>query len=180
VEFETFQIIQMTICLKSFLKTKLVLRADGTHLATKRFITIKQEDFMSKAIPTVQKYMSVLPHTIGFDQTLQKARDMMSEYKIRHLPVLNGGKLIGIITDRDIRLVLGLRGADPEKMTVLEAYTPEPYITSPQAKLNEVVSHLAEKKYGSVLVVDNGKLVGIITEVDIYKALADLLETRLA
>ncbi len=135
---------------------------------------------MSKVIPAIQKYMTVMPHTIGFDQTIKKAGEMLAEYKIRHLPVLKGGKLVGIVTDRDIKLVLSFQDVDASKATVEEAYTPEPYVTSPNAKLNEVVSHLAEKKYGCALVADNGKLVGIFTEIDAYKALSDLLETRLA
>jgi acetoin utilization protein AcuB len=135
---------------------------------------------MSKAIPTIQKYMSVLPHTVGYDQPLQKARDMMTEYRIRHLPVLKGGKLVGIISDRDIKLVMGFEGIDPERTTVEDAYVPDPYITAPNAHLNEVVTQMAEKKYGCALIADNGKLVGIFTDVDALKALSHLLTTRLA
>ncbi len=103
----------------------------------------------------------------------------MRKLHLRHLPVLKGGKLVGILTDRDINLVLGFKDVDASTMTVEEAYTPEPYVASPKAPLNEVVAEMAEKKYGCALIVDNGKLVGIFTEVDAYKALAELLETRL-
>jgi CBS domain-containing protein len=74
---------------------------------------------------------------------------------------------------------MSFKDADAEKMTVEEAYTPDPYFTSPTTPLNEVVAHMAEKKFGCALVVDNGKLVGIFTETDAYKALSELLETRL-
>jgi acetoin utilization protein AcuB len=103
----------------------------------------------------------------------------MRKLHLRHLPVLKGGKLVGILTDRDINLVLSFKDVDPATMKVDEAYTPEPYFTTPGAPLNEVVAQMAEKKYGCALVVDNDKLVGIFTEVDAYKALAELLETRL-
>jgi acetoin utilization protein AcuB len=132
-----------------------------------------------KSIPSVQKYMTCVPKSIGYDQTIAQARETMRKLHTRHLPVLKGGKLVGVITDRDINLVLGFNDADPETMKIDEAYTPEPYFTSPQTPLNEVVSHMADKKYGCALVVDNGTLVGIFTEVDAYKALAELLETRL-
>lgn len=132
-----------------------------------------------KAIPQIQKYMTVVPKSIGYDQTLAQAQDFMTTLKLRHLPVLKGGKLVGILTDRDIKLVMQFKDVDPEKLTVEEAYTPDPYCTSPSAPLNDVVSHMADKKYGCALVVDNGKLVGIFTEVDAYKALSELLETRL-
>ncbi len=132
-----------------------------------------------KAIPTIQKYMTCIPKSIGFDQTLDKAQEIMKSLKIRHLPVLKAGKLVGILTDRDINLVLGFKDVDAQTMVVDEAYTPDPYFTSPQAPLSEVISEMAEKKYGCALVVDNNKLVGIFTEIDAYKALSELLETRL-
>lgn len=132
-----------------------------------------------KSIPQIQKYMTVVPKSIGYDQTLAQAQDFMSTLKLRHLPVLKGGKLVGILTDRDIKLVMQFKDVDPETVTVEEAYTPDPYCTSPSSPLSEVVSHMADKKYGCALVVDNGKLVGIFTEVDAYRALSELLETRL-
>lgn len=132
-----------------------------------------------KAIPTVEKFMTYVPKSIGFDQTIAQASEFMRKLHLRHLPVLKGGKLVGILTDRDINLVLGFKDVDAATMTVEEAYTPDPYFTSPTAPLNEVVAQMAEKKYGCALVVDNGKLVGIFTETDAYKALAELLETRL-
>lgn len=132
-----------------------------------------------KAIPVIQKYMTYVPKSIGFDQTIAQASEFMRKLHLRHLPVLKGGQLVGILTDRDINLVMSFKDSDAEKMTVEEAYTPDPYFTSPTAPLNEVVAHMADKKFGCALVVDNGKLVGIFTETDAYKALSDLLETRL-
>ncbi|MEK6627306.1 MAG: CBS domain-containing protein [Bdellovibrionota bacterium] len=132
-----------------------------------------------KAIPTVKKFMTYVPKSIGFDQSLEHASEFMKKLHMRHLPVLNGGKLVGILTDRDINLVLSFKDVDPSTTKVEEAYTPDPYITSPNTPLNEVVAHMAEKKYGCALVVDNEKLVGIFTEIDAYKALSELLETRL-
>ena len=132
-----------------------------------------------KAIPAVQKYMTFVPKSIGYDQTIEQANEFMSKLKLRHLPVLKGGKLIGVISDRDIKFVLQFKDVDPTKMTVEEACTADPYSTSPTTPLNEVVSHMAEKKYGCAIVVDNSKVVGIFTEIDAYKALSELLETRL-
>lgn len=134
---------------------------------------------MSKAIPSVQKYMTKVPKSIGFDRPLSQAMEVMQELRIRHLPVLKGGQLVGILTDRDIKLVTSFEKVDPSMMTVDEACTFDPYMTRPDSPLNEVAAHMAEKKYGCALVVDNNKLVGILTEVDVCRALAELLETRL-
>lgn len=132
-----------------------------------------------KAIPAVRKYMTTVPHTIGFDQPLVKAEKMMKEYRIRHLPVLNGGKLVGILTDRDVKLVESFKDVDPIQVKVEEAFTPEPYITSPEASLADVCAEMAAHRYGCVLICDNQKLVGIFTWVDALKAFDELLATRL-
>ena len=132
-----------------------------------------------KAIPHIQKYMTYVPKSIAFDQSIAQAGDFMRKLHLRHLPVLKAEKLVGILTDRDINLILSFKDVDASKATVEEAYTPNPYVTSPEAPLNEVVAHMAENKFSCALVVDNGKLVGIFTETDAYKALSDLLETRL-
>lgn len=132
-----------------------------------------------KAIPTVQKYMTYVPKSIGFDQSITQAGEVMRKLHLRHLPVLKGGKLVGILTDRDLNLLLSFKDVNSQTATVEDAYTADPYFTAPDAPLNEVVAHMADKKIGCALVVDNGKLVGIFTEVDAYKALAELLETRL-
>lgn len=117
-----------------------------------------------KAIPNVQKYMTTLPHTIGAQQTLTKAEKMMHEYKVRHLPVLEGGEIVGILSDRDLKLVESFHDVDPNEITVAEAYTPDPFIVSPNASLAEVCSEMASRKYGCALICDNNKLVGIFTD----------------
>jgi acetoin utilization protein AcuB len=135
---------------------------------------------MSKAIPPVQKFMTYQPHTINAEQTIEHAQRTMRELRVRHLPVLKGGKLVGLLSDRDINLVLSFESPEAAKMQVEEACTERPYTTSPQSPLNEVVAHMAEKKFGSAIVMDNNKVVGIFTDVDAMRALAELLETRLS
>lgn len=132
-----------------------------------------------KSIPTISKYMTTVPHTIGAEQTLEKAEKMMTEYRIRHLPVLAAGKLVGVLSDRDLKIVESFKDVDPSKVRVDEAYTPQPYMASPQANLSEVCAQMVLHKYGSVLVVDNNKLVGIFTWVDALRAFDELLSTRL-
>lgn len=132
-----------------------------------------------KAIPPVQKYMTYVPKTIEASENISQARDVMRKLHLRHLPVLKNGKLVGILTDRDINLLLQLDMVDPKNATIEGAYTNEPYFTAPETPLNEVVAHMAEHKYGCALIMDRGNLIGIFTEIDAYRALAELLETRL-
>lgn len=132
-----------------------------------------------KAIPQIVKFMTAFPHTIGSEQNLIKAEKMMLEHKIRHLPVLSGGKLVGILSDRDVKLIETFRDVNPETVTVEEAYTPDPFIVSPESALSDVCAEMANRKYGCALVVDNHKLVGIFTWVDALLAMNELLNTRL-
>ena len=135
---------------------------------------------MTKPIPRIARYMSTTPHTIGQEQTLAVAHKLMRENRVRHLPVLEGGRLVGMISDRDLALIETLRDVDATKVTVEEAMTQAPYTVSPDASLDEVVATMAEHRYGSAIVMDNGKVVGVFTTVDALVALSELLQTRLA
>jgi acetoin utilization protein AcuB len=135
---------------------------------------------VSKPIPTIQKYMTTTPHTIGSEQTLARAASLMNEHRIRHLPVLHGGRLLGVLSDRDLKLIEGFRDVDATKTRVEEAMTELPYTVDPETPLDQVVRTMAEKKFGSAVVVQNQKVVGIFTTVDACEALSELLQTRLA
>ena len=125
---------------------------------------------------TVSDYMTASPHTIGSDQSLAKAHELMRTHNIRHLPVLHGGRLAGMVTVRDLHLVETLRDVDPEDVRVEEAMTTEPYVATPSASLREVCLEMADRKLGSAVVVDGVKVVGVLTTVDALRALAEALE----
>jgi acetoin utilization protein AcuB len=124
--------------------------------------------------------MTTTPHSIGGEQTLETASRMMREHHIRHLPVLHGGKLLGVLTDRDLKFIEAFRDVDMRKILIEEAMSGEPYTVSPDAPLDEVVATMAAEKYGSAIVVDNQHVVGIFTTVDACRALSELLGTRLS
>ena len=135
---------------------------------------------MSKAIPQVQRFMSTNPFTINGDLTLIHAKNFMMEHKIRHLPVLEKGSIVGIISEKDIDFIQSFQGVDLKVETISNAMTVEPYIVNADSHLDEVCNHMATNKIGSVLVQDNKKLVGIFTWVDALKAMSELLHTRLS
>lgn len=123
--------------------------------------------------------MSTTPTSIGKAQTLADAQKVMLSNDIRHLPVLDGGKLLGMLTDRDVHLISSLKGVDPTKVLVEDAMSQNAFSVAPETPLDEVASTMAERKYGSAVVVDGNRLVGILTTVDVCRALAELLTTRL-
>ena len=108
------------------------------------------------------------------------AHKMMHDHAFRHLPVLHGGQLVGMVTDRDLKLIETLKDVDPEKVPVEDAMSTQVYAVPPETPLDEVASEMAAHKYGSAVVMQNGKVVGIFTTVDACRALAELLQTRLA
>lgn len=134
---------------------------------------------MTKPIPQIQKFMTTTPHTIGSDQSLLQAKGLMQELSIRHLPVLSGGSVVGIISERDISFLQSFKGVDLKVEKVDQAMAIEPVMVDANTLLDEVCRMMAEKKIGSVLVKDNNKLVGIFTWVDALQAMDELLHTRL-
>jgi acetoin utilization protein AcuB len=134
---------------------------------------------MSKPIPSISKYMTTTPHTIEGTVTLAAAEKLMQDHGIRHLPVMSGAKLLGIITERDIRYVASFSIVDPAQATVSGAMSEDLYAVSPETPLDQVVGTMAEKKYGSAVVVQNERVVGVFTTVDACRALSELLSTRL-
>ncbi|WP_164848206.1 CBS domain-containing protein [Halobacteriovorax sp. HLS] len=118
--------------------------------------------------------MTPSPHTISAEQNLVFAQSKMNELGVRHLPVLRGGQLIGILSDRDIRFIESFDGMNPEEIDVEDACTYDPYIVDTNTSLKEVCQTMAEKKYGCTLVKENGKLAGIFTWIDALKVLSTL------
>jgi acetoin utilization protein AcuB len=133
-----------------------------------------------KAIPTVAKYMTTSPLSIGPGQPLAMAHKMLREHNIRHLPVLDGGSLVGLLTSRDMNLVEAFETIDVSVTKVEDVMATSVYTTSPDAQLDDVCEMMAEHKYGSAVVLQNQKVVGILTTVDICRATAELLRGRLS
>jgi acetoin utilization protein AcuB len=123
----------------------------------------------------VREYMSHSAHTIGEDQPLAVAKRMMREHVIRHLPVLRGGKLIGVVSERDVAFIKAMSTLDDAATPVSEAMSSDVYAVGPEADLATVAGDMAEHKLGCAVIVIGTKVVGVFTTVDGMRALADLL-----
>lgn len=127
---------------------------------------------MDKTAP-IADFMTPMPHTVGSEQTITFAQKLMRKYDIRHLPVLHGGELFGIVSDRDLGMVAGLNEVNPDYTTVEEAMTQEAYTVPKDIALFAVLEEMLEHKYGSAIVVEGMKIVGILTTHDALKLLVD-------
>lgn len=124
---------------------------------------------------TIRPFMTPAPHTISTRQTLAEAHQAMRDRGVRHLPVVEEGKLVGVVSQRDLYLLETLRGVDVGRELVEEAMSDEPYVVAPDSSLEEVAEAMANRKHGSALVVENATVVGIFTSTDALRALVALL-----
>jgi acetoin utilization protein AcuB len=123
----------------------------------------------------VRDYMTSAPYAIGPDQMLTDAHALMRGHRIRHLPVLRKGKVVGIVTQRDLMLMETLPDVNPAEVPVEDAMGRDVYAVSPQTPLAEVAREMAERKLGSAIVRDEDLVVGVFTVTDACRALAQLL-----
>jgi CBS domain-containing protein len=126
----------------------------------------------------VRELMTVKVATLGRDDTLDIADGDMSMGRIRHLPVLEAGQVVGVVSQRDLfRTALGAAQAfgisRPQELTrslEIRDVMSQPVVTvEPSALVQEAARTMAEKKIGCLPVVEGGKLVGILTENDVMR-----------
>ena len=121
----------------------------------------------------VRDRMSRPAVTVRQDADFQKALALMQEKKLRRLPVVDDdGQLVGIIVERDL-LVAAMRYLQ-SRVEVGDLMTRNVVTVGPDADLNEVARTMLERKIGGLPVVEHGRLVGIITESDIFRRVVDL------
>ena len=131
-----------------------------------------------KRNPQVIAFMTPFPHSIDIDASLAQARRMMREGNFRHLPVTAGGDIVGVVTDRDIKLLLGPDFGNPDEreLKVHDAYIDKPCVVPASTPVATVARTMAEHHIGSAIVTKNDKLVGIFTVTDACRALAEILD----
>ena len=123
--------------------------------------------------------------TLTSEETLREAVSLLRSNRIRHLPVVDDSKLVGIVTDRDVKRATPsvLSGVDRDQYDrvlattkVGQFMTREPRTVTPKTSLKAAVEIFLELKVGALPVVDDGHLVGILTDIDILRVARDLLD----
>jgi acetoin utilization protein AcuB len=136
----------------------------------------------------VRNWMKHPVRTVKPHETALHARAMLVEHRINQLPVAVDGKLVGIVTDRDLRdafpSVFEAAAADagvlegdlssPDTVRVDTVMTRDVSVTSPNEALADAARRMRAKRIGSLPVIDNGRLVGILTRSDLLDALVTM------
>ena len=102
--------------------------------------------------------------------------DRMRTNTIRHLPVVQQGKLVGLIAERDLALIDGLSERKRDKIQVRQLMRIHPFMCGPDDSLIDVVRVMIEHKLGSVIVVEQGVPVGVFTTIDAMRRLVELAQ----
>lgn len=120
---------------------------------------------------TIEAWMTRQVLAVSPSTTLREAKSHMLERGIRHLPVLDGDQLAGLLSDRDIKLALQIYREDADDLTVFDVANPVVYAVAPSTPLKDVAAAMAAEKYGCAVVVEDDRVVGIFTTVDACRAL---------
>lgn len=130
----------------------------------------------------VGRRMTKDPKTVSPDDTLARAADIMRESRANHLPVVEGGTLVGILSDTDLRNASLAGGplsyvSEPavRERRVREVMKTEVWSVTPEDSLEDALLILCRKKFGALPVLSGDRLVGIITKVDLLNAVIDVL-----
>lgn len=130
----------------------------------------------------VRDWMTPDPITVQIDTTLPEAHRLMTKHQVRRLPVMDGDRLVGIVTRGDIR---GAEASDATSLSVWELnyllsklsidklMTTEVITVAPDSTIGEAAKLMLDNKIAGLPVLEDGKLVGIITESDIFRLLVE-------
>jgi acetoin utilization protein AcuB len=132
----------------------------------------------------VEKRMKADPITVGPQDSFRHAMNLIRQRGIRHLPVVDGGRLVGIVTDRDIRQASPSSATSLElhelhylleKLKVGDVMTTNVVTVAPHTPIDEAARLMLQHRIGSLPVLRGTDLVGIITETDMLQAFVDVM-----
>ena len=122
---------------------------------------------MGKA--TVSQAMTSSPRSIERTQSVVEAARLMASEDVGSLPVVEGNRLVGIVTDRDLVLQVLAKDLDPSKVTISEVASENPIVAKPDEPLDAALQRMAQEQVRRLPVVDEGRLVGILAQADVAR-----------
>lgn len=128
-------------------------------------------------MPAVISAMTPFPYFVDIGGTAQEIERLMDEHAIHHVPVQDAGRIVGIVSERDLhRLVQrSLPKTDKRRIHAKQILVSDPYVVEVDMPLDVVVTEMARRRIGSAIVVRRGKLAGILSTTDVCRVLAAIL-----
>jgi acetoin utilization protein AcuB len=130
-------------------------------------------------MPQINRYMTREPYSVSSTETLARARTLMVSHQIRHLPVIDGERLVGVIADRDLVAIESIPGVDLAHIEVARLMT-APVQVWGETPLDEVGEIMMQRKTDCIVVQGGHGVAGIFTSSDAVAALTDLVRRATA
>ncbi len=132
---------------------------------------------MNTHMPTLAHILTPFPHTIDGQSSVDKAADAMRNKAIRHLVVTSDGDFTGLVSERDLQQH-EIFGSRSDNLTVDDICSHNVVVADIHDPLDRVLDAMAEKHLGSVVVLKNGELSGILTTIDVCKYFSVFLKEQ--
>lgn len=131
--------------------------------------------FMNQSTLAVEEFTTPSPVTATEDESIEQLDDLMQLFEIRHIPIVRDGRVVGIVSDRDLKVASGLSSREKIEIQASDIMVSNPVTVSAGAPLEEVAFEMSQKKIGCVIVNDeNDNFFGIFTVVDALNALVEI------
>lgn len=122
----------------------------------------------------VEEYTTPNPITATEQASVDEMMKLMEKEGIRHLPIVKGSQVVGIVSERDLRLVRGLNLKEKNLVCAADIMAKDPVTVSSEATLDEVAFEMSRQKIGSVIVNEGEQFLGIFTVTDALNALIEI------
>jgi acetoin utilization protein AcuB len=130
-------------------------------------------------IPPVESVMTSSVLSVGIDEPVRVAEDIMTDHEVRHLAVTDSEMLVGVVSDRDIAFMSNAGEADlRDRLRVRDVCSLDVYSVEHNEPLDRVLSEMADRHIGSAIVTDGGKISGVFTATDACRCFAEYLRAR--
>lgn len=129
---------------------------------------------MSKLNVSVEEYTTPNPVTASEETSVEKLGELMREHGIRHILITQDDEVVGIVSERDLKVISGLNFNEKSLIKASDIMAADPVTVSSEASLDEVAYEMSKLKIGSVVVNEGNDLLGIFTVTDALNALIEI------
>ncbi len=122
----------------------------------------------------VEEFTTPDPVTASEETTVEELSKLMTEHGVRHIPIVRNGQVTGLVSERDLKVIAGLNLKEKSLISAADVMARDPVTVNAQETLDEVAFQMSSHKIGSVIVNEDGKLLGIFTSTDALNALIEI------